>query len=408
MRLLALVAVVIGLAAAAAWYALQQQLASLPAWPYLLIVQSAALVLAAALLVDWAARLSTGIAHGQHGWQRRLRARAGAEPDEPLREVIWAQWVVVASIWIAVPLMLLRLWGLTDVSEHLLDRLLNSGVQIGEIRIIPGQLLLGAVVFVALITAFRWMSHRMETRWLSRTPLDASVRESVATLFGYAAFVAAILVGLAIGGVDLSKFAIIAGALGVGIGFGLQNIVSNFVSGLILLFERPIRTGDFIDVAGTEGFVRKVRIRATEMETIDRQHVIVPNSDLLSNHVTNWVLRDNYGRISVSVGVAYGSDTQLVRRLLFEVADHHDMVLGTDQDIAPKPLVWFQDFGDSSLDFVLKCHVRDITKRYSIASDLRFAIDAAFRANDVTIPFPQRDVWFKNAATVTRADSMPG
>lgn len=413
MRWIALLASLVAIAASISWYGLHAQWFTEPAWPFLHVTKSAVLVAIAAVLTGLLGRLAEGVACGQLGWQRRLRARAGAEPDEPLREVTWAHWALVTLIWISIPLFLLDQWGLGAVSEQAIERLLSSGVRIGEIRLVPGQMLLGAVVFFALVTLFRWLSHRLETRWLARTPLDASLRESVATLFGYAAFVVAVLVGLAIGGVDLTKFAIIAGALGVGIGFGLQNIVNNFVSGLILLFERPIRTGDYIEVNGTEGYVRKVRIRATEMETLNRQHVIVPNSDLLSNHVTNWMLRDTYGRITVGVGVAYGSDTSLVKTLLLQAAEDHELVLGSDQTLAPKPLVWFSNFGDSSLDFELKCHVRDVTKRYLIASELRFAIDQAFRANDVTIPFPQRDVWFKNTASVdsppaTEPPSQPG
>lgn len=401
MRWIAPIAALCAAAAATAWYGLQQQWFTHPVWPFLLLTKSFGLVAVAAGLTVLLARLSDGIATGQLIWQQRLRAQAGADPDEPLREVTWAHWAIVAILWIAVPLTLLDWWGLGGVSEQMIDRLLTTGISVGDIRVVPGQMLLGAVVFLMLVSGFRWLSHRLETNWLAHTPLDASLRESVATLFGYGAFVLAVLIGLAIGGVDLTKFAIVAGALGVGIGFGLQNIVNNFVSGLILLFERPIRTGDFIDVNGTEGFVRKIRIRATEIETLNRQHVIVPNSDLISNHVTNWMLRDKFGRITVGVGVAYGSDTALVKRLLHEVADGHDEVMGSDQALAPKPLVWFSNFGDSSLDFELKCYVRDVTRRYAVASDLRFAIDQAFRSNGVTIPFPQRDVWFKNTASVS-------
>ncbi len=395
MRWIALIATFCAAAAAAAWYGLQQQWFTAPVWPFLHLTKTAAWIGGAALLTAVLERLAAGISTGQQAWQQRLRERAGAEPGEPLREVTWAHWALVTMIWVAVPLILLDQWGLSTMSEQVLDRLLSTGISIGEIRIVPGQMLLGAVVFLALVSLFRWLSHRLENTWLARTPLDASLRESVATLFGYAAFVVAVLIGLAIGGVDLTKFAIIAGALGVGIGFGLQNIVNNFVSGLILLFERPIRSGDYIDVNGTEGFVRKVRIRATEIETLNRQHVIVPNSDLLSNHVTNWMLRDRFGRITVGVGVAYGSDTALVKKLILGVASAHELVMGEDQTQVPHPLVWFADFGDSSLNFELKCFVRDVARRYAIASDLRFAIDQAFREHQVTIPFPQRDLWIR-------------
>lgn len=361
------------------------------------LARSCGLVLLAALLSLVIQRVSDGVAEGQRGWQKRIRAKLGADDDDgTLRELIWAKWSLLILIWFSVPLAVLRFWGLDAAAETVVERALGTGIQVGEVQIIPGQLLLGMVVFVVLVSIVRWVSYRLEHRWLARTPLEPSLRESVATLFGYTAFVLAILVGLGVGGVDMTKFAILAGALGVGIGFGLQNIVNNFVSGLILLFERPVRTGDYIAVGGSEGTVRKVRIRATEIQTLNNQNVIIPNSELISTHVTNWMLRDRYCRITVGVGVAYGSDTDLVRRILFEVAEEHPLVFGMQQEQAPKPMVWFTNFGDSSLDFEIKCYIQDVTRRYIVASEMRFEIDRKFREHDVTIPFPQRDVWFKN------------
>ena len=178
--------------------------------------------------------------------------------------------------------------------------------------------------------------------------------------------------------------------LAVGIGFGMQEIAGNFVSGLILLFERPIRAGDFVTVGEIQGFVRSIRIRATEIETLDNQNVLVPNSELVSGRVTNWVLRDTYGRLIIKVGVAYGSDVELVRDILERVARDHSEVI-TD-GTAPAPRALFMEFGDSSLNFELRVRVKHIERRFSIKSDLNFAIDAAFRDAGVTIPFPQRDI----------------
>ena len=361
------------------------------------LARSCALVLLAAVASLVIQRFSDGVANGERRWQKRVRAKLGADDDDgTLREVIWAKWSLLLLIWVAVPLVVLKLWGLDAAAETVLERLLSTGIQVGDVQIIPGQLLLGMVVFVVLVSIVRWVSYRLEHRWLARTPLEPSLRESVATLFGYTAFVVAILIGLGIGGVDMTKFAILAGALGVGIGFGLQNIVNNFVSGLILLFERPVRTGDYIAVGNSEGTVRKVRIRATEIQTLNNQNIIIPNSELISTHVTNWMLRDRHCRITVGVGAAYGSDTELVRRILLEVAEEHPLVFGMQQSQAPTPMVWFTNFGDSSLDFEVKCYIQDVTKRYIVASEMRFEIDRKFREHDVTIPFPQRDVWFKN------------
>ena len=201
-------------------------------------------------------------------------------------------------------------------------------------------------------------------------------------------------VGLSLAGVDLSNIAIIAGALSVGIGFGLQNIVNNFVSGIILLFERPIRPGDWIVVGNTEGFVQKVRVRATEIQTFDRSDVIVPNSELISGQVTNWTYRDPYGRVICPVGVAYGSDVQLVRKLLLAVAEEHPQVISDGR--TPPPKVFFLAFGDSALLFDLRCFISDVKSRLAVRSELNYAIDAAFRANGIQIPFPQQDLYVKS------------
>ena len=189
----------------------------------------------------------------------------------------------------------------------------------------------------------------------------------------------------------IQNLAIIAGALSVGIGFALRNIVNNFVSGLILLFERPIRTGDWIIVNDVEGTVRRISIRSTQIQTFDRADVIVPNSDLISNSVTNWMLRDRFGRLRVPVGVAYGSDLQRVKETLLRVAGEHPQVVQGSR-IVQDPYVLFLSFGDSALEFELRVFVFDIGKRLTVLSDLNFAIDTAFREAGIDIPFPQRDV----------------
>ena len=268
--------------------------------------------------------------------------------------------------------------------------------------------MLGVLMFAALITITRWLKQRLHVHWLNHTPMHPGTREAVATMFGYVTFMLAGLAGLSIAGFDLTNLAIMAGALGVGIGFGLQNIVNNFISGIILLFERPIRPGDFITVGETSGFVRKVSIRSTEMETLDRMSVIVPNSDLLTTHVNNWTLRDPFGRINVSVGVAYGSDTQKVKEILLDVAKNNTDVVQAGHVFVPGPNVLFKGFGESSLDFELRVFIRQIEKRWIIQSDLNFSIDAAFRQHGITIPFPQRDLWLRgkheDTETLSAAD----
>jgi small-conductance mechanosensitive channel len=207
-------------------------------------------------------------------------------------------------------------------------------------------------------------------------------------------FLIALLIGMSVAGFDFGNIAIIAGALSVGIGFGLQNIVNNFVSGLIILFERPVRKGDWIVVGGTEGYVKDIKIRSTRIETFDRSDVIVPNSELISNQVTNWVLTSKSGRAVIPVGVAYGTDVEKVREILLAIAEENTSVVKSG--IVPEPAVLFREFGDSSLNFELRVFLYDIENRLKIISEINFAIYKAFKEQGIEIPFPQRDLHVKS------------
>lgn len=341
---------------------------------------------------------------GRYGWQRRIRAWLGVAPDKKIGELRWLLLSLHLVLWPLVAYVLLRIWGLHDEGRGLVEALFSRGVTIGSSSVVPGKLLLGLLAFVVLFTFTRWLKRKIEFDWLPRTGIEHSTREAVATLFGYATFIIAAIVGLSSAGLDFTKLAIVAGALSVGIGFGLQNIVNNFVSGLILMFERPVRTGDYIFVGQTQGFVRRMRIRSTEIESWDRETIIVPNSDLLSSHLRNLNLRDEYGRVIVPVGVAYGSDTALVKRTLLEVALAHEDVIceGQTRDL-PGPSVFFVNFGASSLDFELRAYVKESDKRISVASDLRFAIEASFRRVGIQMPFPQQEVWIRSLPTQAAA-----
>ena len=208
-------------------------------------------------------------------------------------------------------------------------------------------------------------------------------------LVWYFGITIAVFVGLSFAGFDISNLAIIAGALSVGIGFGLQNIVSNFVSGLILLFERPVKRGDWVEVGDTVGFVEKVKIRATRIRTFDNAEILVPNSELLSHHVTNWTLSNSIGRITMKVGVAYGSDVAQVKDILDQIAKDHNQVM---QHEPYKHKVLFREFGDSSLNFEMRVMIKDIKQILDVQSELNFAIEQALRDANITIPFPQRDL----------------
>ena len=300
--------------------------------------------------------------------------------------------VVLIIVALASFLLALRLWQLTPRDTATLTYRLSQPFQIGDISLVPSKLFLGAVIFLLFWMIARLLQRTATNLLQTRDPASRGARQSFITLLAYVLITIGFLVSLSAAGLDLSNIAIIAGALSVGIGFGLQNIVSNFISGIILLFERPIRPGDWIRVGTTEGYVRKVRIRSTIIETFDRAEVLVPNSDLLSNQVINMTLTDGMGRITIPVGVAYGSNTKKVREIILRVAKDHPQVIQNETGIVP-PRVLFRDFADSSLLFELRCFVKNVDYRLIVESDLRYAIDDAFRAEKIEIPFPQRVVY---------------
>jgi small-conductance mechanosensitive channel len=274
-----------------------------------------------------------------------------------------------------------------------------AGFSVGGVTISFADLALALLAFSLGMVLTRIVRMTLAQRILPNTRLDTGIQNSIAVGVGYLGTVIALLVAVSVLGLGLSNLAIVAGALSVGIGFGLQNIVNNFVSGLILLVERPVRVGDWVVIGSNEGYVRRINVRATEIETFQRASVIVPNSELLSSALVNWTHTDTVGRVDVRIGVAYGSDTTKVREILFACAENHPEVIAW-----PRPLVLFIDFGASSLDFELRAHVRDVGKRLTVGSDLRFAIDKAFREAGIEIPFPQQVV---HLADVDRLRQTP-
>ncbi len=331
---------------------------------------------------------------GRYAWQRWLHRRMGLGPEQNIPGIGWVRFIVFVLLWGGFVLATLRIWGLTSVGLSQLMDMANQGFTVGSLTIVPTRLLWAVAAFVVLLAIRSWIGRRMERSWLPQTRMDRGAREAMVTITGYAGLAVALLVALGVAGVSFGNLAIIAGALSVGIGFGLQNIVNNFVSGLILLFERPIKTGDWIVVGNTEGYVRRISIRSTQIQTFDRADVIVPNSELISSQVTNWMLYDPRGRVRLPIGVAYGSDTRKVKDILLQLATDHPAVV-TDGS-SPEPLVLFLGFGDSSLNFELRFFVTNIDLRLTVMSDLNFALDEAFRKQGIEIPFPQRDLHVRN------------
>jgi len=327
---------------------------------------------------------------GRYGWGKRLHKTLGVEEGGKIPGLIWLRFLSTVMIWGGFAFLLIDAWDYSGgVIESIRNYLIN-GFDLGDFRIIPGRMLWAVLLFSLIVILSSWIRSQMENKWLKMTGMNSGARDALVTITGYVLFLIAVLAGLSAAGFDFSNIAIIAGALSVGIGFGLQNIVNNFVSGLILLFERPIRKGDWIVVGGTEGVVKDIQIRSTRIQTFDRSDVIVPNSELISNQVTNWVLSSDSGRAIIPVGVAYGSDTNQVRDILLAIAEENEAV--SKRVGLPKPVVLFREFGDSSLNFELRVFLHNVGSRLGVVSDLNFAIDKAFREANIEIPFPQRDV----------------
>jgi small-conductance mechanosensitive channel len=247
------------------------------------------------------------------------------------------------------------------------------------------------VVFLLAAYAASWLLRRSLHRVYRRRALDEGVQHALDRLLHYSVVALGAFVALDNLGVSITALAGVGAILAVGIGFGLQNIAQNFVSGLILLLERPVKKGDFVQVGDVRGTVRDIRARATVVTTLDNVDIIVPNGQFITEAVTNETYGDRRVRVKIKVGVAYGSDTARVRELLLEVVRDSPQVLDD-----PAPQVLFKDFGESSLDFELLAWLADPRGENPIASELRFSIDHAFRAEGIEIPFPQRDLHLRS------------
>ena len=276
--------------------------------------------------------------------------------------------------------------------EDMLEMLRKKLISLGDVTITPAVLLSVLLILIGAFWLSRFLRRLLRRNVFRRTHLTIGTQETIFRILHYIIMLLGVFIAIQQVGVDLTTLAAISAVLMVGIGLGLQNITSNFISALILLFERPVQVGDFVEVGGIQGRIRAIKTRSSIVETLDNVSIIVPNSNFITDNVTNWSYRDSKVRIHVSVGVSYGSDVDLVEKTLLQVGRGHQEVL-----LNPEPTVQFLEFGDSSLNFDLLVWVNDASRQYIIRSELNFAVVKAFREHGITIPFPQRDLHIQSA-----------
>jgi potassium efflux system protein len=300
-----------------------------------------------------------------------------------VRAVSFATWLIYVLERLAI----------RDITQKASMSILDTPIGYGSVQLTLGGL--GAFVITLWVSWLlaRFISATLEAEMFSRISLPRGVPYALSTITRYTILVLGFIIAVAMLGFKVSNLALLVSALGVGIGFGMQNMVNNFISGLILLFERPIKAGDLVSLDQLLGTVTRIGIRSSTIRAFDGADVIVPNGDLISNRVTNWTLADKHRRVSLPVGVTYGTPARKVIELLEEVARAHPDIIAK-----PAPSALFTGFGDSSLDFELRAWSESVDALSTVRSDLAVGVQEALAAAGIEVPFPQRDVYLKEVS----------
>jgi small-conductance mechanosensitive channel len=308
----------------------------------------------------------------------------------------WARWLVFITM---LAILVAGVTGNLELVRQYLDTETLT-FRAGDFHVSAYGVLRAMLLLVLIFWITAAVADGVQHRIHSLKHLRGTTRTLVSKILQIVIYIVAFLVAMDVLGLNLTTLTVFSGAVGIGLGFGLQNIASNFISGLILLLERSVEIDDLIELPdGITGFVRKSSARYTLIETFDGKEVLVPNEDFITSRVTNWTLSTSKGRVEIKIGVAYGADLDQARALILEAANEHEMCLKD-----PEPQCFLRNFGESSIDFVLLFWVADVTTgRWKPQSDVMFAIWHKFRDSGIEIPFPQRDLHIKNPAALKEA-----
>ncbi len=323
-------------------------------------------------------------------WHNKINRLFGYKPSQTPTEMFVLKITLRICIFALAIYLIFHSWGYANIYIESLYRQILFGFHFGSFTFYPARIIAGTVVFCLLYLLCRALSRTFSRHEQFEEEEEAQV--AIASILSYLGFALSMILGLLVAGFNFTGLAIIAGALSVGIGLGLQSIVNNFVSGIILLLEKPIKPGDRIRVDSVEGIVKKIRVRSTQITTSAREDVIIPNSDLITRPVTNFMYSDKYLSIHCAVNVAYGTDTHLVRDLLLQAVQKHDEIIKNSRN---KPTVLFHSFGENGLVFQIWFLIKDGNHKSDIKSFIHFEIERLFREHQIQFAFPQRDIHIK-------------